>query len=47
VKLEEEKREKAKVNPTEMCKGDESFGEWDGEGMLTKMKDGTEVRRRS
>lgn len=40
---EREKWAKAQVQPTEMFKGDERFGEWDAEGMPTKMKDGSEV----
>ena len=42
-KQEEEKREKAKVSPMDMYKGDERFSEWDEEGMPAKMKSGEEV----
>jgi len=39
----EEKREKAKISPMDMFRGDERFGEWDEEGMPVKMKNGEEV----
>jgi cysteinyl-tRNA synthetase len=42
-KQEEEKKEKAKVSPMDMYKGDERFSEWDDEGMPVKMKSGEEV----
>lgn len=42
-KLEEEKREKAKISPMDMFRGDERFAEWDDEGMPVKMKNGEEV----
>jgi cysteinyl-tRNA synthetase len=42
-KQEEEKKEKAKVSPMDMFKGDERFSEWDDEGMPVKMKSGEEV----
>ncbi|PQE21779.1 hypothetical protein CJF30_00010990 [Rutstroemia sp. NJR-2017a BBW] len=41
-KLEQEKIEKAKVNPLEMYK-DDRFSEWDAEGLPTKTKDGKDV----
>jgi cysteinyl-tRNA synthetase len=40
---EEERKEKAKVSPMDMYKGDERFSEWDEEGMPVKMKSGEEV----
>ncbi|KAI1415325.1 tRNA synthetases class I (C) catalytic domain-containing protein [Hypoxylon sp. FL1857] len=42
-KAEEEKWAKAKLAPEDMFKGDERYGEWDAEGIPTKMKDGSEV----
>ncbi|KAI1759841.1 tRNA synthetases class I (C) catalytic domain-containing protein [Hypoxylon sp. FL1150] len=42
-KAEEEKWAKAKLAPEDMFKSDERYGEWDTEGMPTKMKDGSEV----
>jgi cysteinyl-tRNA synthetase len=42
-KLEQEREEKAKVNPVDMFKGDERYGAWDEEGMPTKTKDGEDV----
>jgi cysteinyl-tRNA synthetase len=42
-KLEEEKREKAKISPMDMFRGDERFAEWDDEGMPVKMNNGEEV----
>ncbi|KAI1178401.1 cysteinyl-tRNA synthetase [Nemania sp. FL0916] len=42
-KAEAEKWEKAKVAPQDMFKADERYSEWDGEGMPTKLKDGSEV----
>jgi cysteinyl-tRNA synthetase len=42
-KQEEERKEKAKVSPMDMYKGDERFSEWDDEGMPVKMKNGEEV----
>jgi cysteinyl-tRNA synthetase len=42
-KQEEERKEKARVNPMDMFKGDERFSEWDDEGMPVKMKSGEEV----
>jgi len=42
-KQEEERKEKAKVSPVDMYKGDERFSEWDEEGMPVKMKSGEEV----
>ncbi|KAI1084223.1 tRNA synthetases class I (C) catalytic domain-containing protein [Whalleya microplaca] len=42
-KAEEEKWAKAKLAPEDMFKGDERYGEWDAEGLPTKMKDGSEV----
>jgi cysteinyl-tRNA synthetase len=41
-RLEQEKIEKAKVNPLEMYK-DDRFSEWDAEGLPTKTKDGKDV----
>ncbi|GJC93271.1 tRNA synthetase class I catalytic domain-containing protein [Colletotrichum higginsianum] len=40
---EREKWEKAKLPHTEMFKGDDKYGEWDGEGLPTKLKDGSDV----
>ncbi|KAI0009587.1 tRNA synthetases class I (C) catalytic domain-containing protein [Xylariaceae sp. FL0662B] len=42
-KAEEEKWAKAKLAPEELFKGDERYSEWDGEGLPTRMKDGSEV----
>jgi cysteinyl-tRNA synthetase len=42
-KLEEERKEKAKVSPMDMFKDDDRFSEWDNEGMPLKMKSGDEV----
>jgi cysteinyl-tRNA synthetase len=42
-KLEQERQEKAKVNPVDMFKGDERYSAWDEEGMPTKTKDGEDV----
>ncbi|KAI5865594.1 tRNA synthetases class I (C) catalytic domain-containing protein [Durotheca rogersii] len=42
-KAEEEKWEKAKLAPEDMFKSDERFGEWDADGLPTKLKDGGEV----
>ncbi|KAJ2902211.1 hypothetical protein MKZ38_000945 [Zalerion maritima] len=35
--------EKAKLSPTDMFKADDRFSAWDGEGMPTKMKDGSDM----
>ncbi|KAM6522091.1 cysteinyl-tRNA synthetase [Fusarium falciforme] len=42
-KAELEAREKAKVPPEEMFKGDERYSAWDEQGLPTKMKDGSDV----
>lgn len=42
-KAEAEKWEKAKTAPLDMFRNDERYGEWDAEGMPTKLKDGAEV----
>ncbi len=42
-KLEDEKKEKAKISPVDMFKADDRFGEWDEEGMPVKMKSGEDV----
>lgn len=42
-KAEEERIAKAKVDPKDMFKGDERFGEWDEAGLPTKLKDGGDV----
>lgn len=42
-KLEEERKEKAKISPVDMFKGDERFSVWDEEGIPVKMKGGEEV----
>jgi cysteinyl-tRNA synthetase len=42
-KLEEERKEKAKVSPFEMFKSDERFSEWDKDGLPTKTKEGEDV----
>lgn len=42
-KAEQEAREKAKVPPEELFKGDERYGAWDAQGLPTKMKDGSDV----
>ncbi|KAH7033461.1 tRNA synthetase class I catalytic domain-containing protein [Microdochium trichocladiopsis] len=42
-KAEAERWEKAKLAPEDMFKSDDRYSEWDGEGMPTKMKDGSEV----
>jgi cysteinyl-tRNA synthetase len=42
-KADQEAREKAKVRPEDMFKGDERYSAWDEQGMPTKMKDGSDV----
>jgi cysteinyl-tRNA synthetase len=42
-KAEQEAREKAKVPPEELFKGDERYSTFDEQGMPTKMKDGSDV----
>ncbi|KAJ4233259.1 cysteinyl-tRNA synthetase [Fusarium solani] len=42
-KAELEAREKAKVPPEELFKGDERYSAWDEQGLPTKMKDGSDV----
>ncbi|KAF4974712.1 hypothetical protein FZEAL_8421 [Fusarium zealandicum] len=42
-KADEEAREKAKVPPSEMFKGDERYSAWDEQGLPTNMKDGSDV----
>lgn len=41
--MEAEKAEKAKVSHLDMFRADERWGEWDGEGMPTKTKEGEDV----
>lgn len=42
-KAEAERIEKAKVDPKDMFKSDERFGEWGEDGLPTKLKDGGDV----
>lgn len=42
-KADQEAKEKAKIRPEDMFKGDERYGAWDEQGMPTKMKDGSDV----
>lgn len=42
-RAEHEARERAKVAPEDMFQGDERYGAWDGLGLPTKMKDGSDV----
>ncbi|KAH7462760.1 Cysteine--tRNA ligase, cytoplasmic [Fusarium oxysporum f. sp. matthiolae] len=42
-KADQEAREKAKVRPEEMFKGDERYSAWDEQGLPTKMKDRSDV----
>ncbi|PFH56708.1 hypothetical protein XA68_16112 [Ophiocordyceps unilateralis] len=42
-RAEREAREKAKVAPEDMFRGDERYAEWDQQGMPTKMRDGSDV----
>ncbi|KAM4066613.1 tRNA synthetases class I (C) catalytic domain-containing protein [Hirsutella rhossiliensis] len=42
-KAEHEAREKAKVRPEDVFRGDERYSAWDEQGLPTKMKDGSEV----
>ncbi|RDA90217.1 hypothetical protein CP533_1077 [Ophiocordyceps camponoti-saundersi (nom. inval.)] len=42
-KVEREAREKAKLAPEDMFKGDERYSDWDEQGLPTKMKDGSDV----
>jgi cysteinyl-tRNA synthetase len=43
LKADEEAREKAKVAPEDMFKGDERYSAWDDQGLPTKLKDGSDV----
>ncbi|KAF9766879.1 hypothetical protein IL306_000662 [Fusarium sp. DS 682] len=42
-KADQEAREKAKVRPEDLFKGDERYSAWDEQGLPTKMKDGSDV----
>ncbi|SPJ83875.1 related to cysteinyl-tRNA synthetase [Fusarium torulosum] len=42
-KADQEAREKAKVKPEDLFKGDERYSAWDEQGLPTKMKDGSDV----
>lgn len=44
-KADQEAREKAKIPPEEMFKGDERYSAWDEQGLPTKLKDGSEVTK--
>lgn len=42
-KADKEARDKARVPPEDMFRGDERYGEWDGQGLPTRMRDGSDV----
>lgn len=44
-KADQEAREKAKIPPEELFKGDERYSAWDEQGLPTKLKDGSEVTK--